>query len=214
MTRGVIGVSVLPVPLDALAEFGLKERKGALISVVNPGGPAAKGGVEPGDIVLEFNGKPVKNRDDLVSIVIITKPGSTVPVKVLRDKQEKTLNVTIDELDLKQETVRTTPRDTAEPEEQASTGFGITLSAITPDISRRLRLPPNTEGVLVSAVEQGGAAFRAGVLRGDIILQVNRRPVASPQDAGRALSQVPSGNTVFLLVFRNGQEQFLTVRKD
>ena len=68
ITRGVIGVQVLPVPADALAEFGLKERRGALVAVVNPGGPAAKAGLEPGDVVLEFNGKPVRSRDDLVSV--------------------------------------------------------------------------------------------------------------------------------------------------
>ena len=73
--RGVIGVSVTPVPADALAEFGLKERRGALVGTVAQGGPAAKAGIEPGDIILEFNGKAVKNRDELVATVVATKPG-------------------------------------------------------------------------------------------------------------------------------------------
>ena len=214
ITRGVIGVQVLPVPADALAEFGLKERRGALVAVVNPNGPADKAGLEPGDIVLEFNGKPVRNRDDLVSFVVSTRPGSNVPVKVLRDKQEKTLNLTVEELNLESEATRTERggRD-EEPEEQASTGFGLTMGPLTADVMRRLRIPNDTEGVLVTGVEQGSPAFRAGLQRGDVILQVNRRPVSNPSEASRLLGQVPDGSTAFLLILRNGQETFVTIRK-
>ena len=87
-------------------------------------------------------------------------------------------------------------------------------SLLTPDVARRLRAPSDTDGVLVSDVEQGSPAFRQGLARGDIILQVNRKSVKSPQEASRALSQVASGGTAFLLVMRGGQEQFFTVRKE
>jgi len=216
ITRGVIGVSVAPVPLEALADFGLKERKGALISTVGKGGPAAKAGVEPGDIILEFNGKPVKNRDQLVSSVTATKPGSTVPMKVWREKSEKTLHITVGELNLEEEGNRANTRETStnEPDEQSSQGFGLTLGALTPDVMRRLRVPSDTDGVLVTDVEQGSPAFRQGISRGDVILQVNRKSVRSPQDASRLLNQVPSGSSAFLLVLRGGQEQFFTVRKE
>ena len=90
----------------------------------------------------------------------------------------------------------------------------LTLTALTPDVLRRLRLSADTAGVLVSDVEQGCTAFRQGLARGDIITQVNRRPVRTPQEAGRALGEVPSGGTAFLLVMRQGQEQFFTVRKE
>jgi serine protease Do len=215
ITRGVIGVQVLPVPADALAEFGLKDRRGALVAVVNPNGPADKAGLEPGDVVLEFNGKAVRSRDDLVSYVVSTRPGSTVPVKVLRDKQERTLNLTVEELNLEAETTRAErgERREEEPQEQASTGFGITMGSLTADVMRRLRIPNDTEGVLVTAVEQGSPAFRAGLQRGDVILQVNRRPVSTPAEAGRLLGQVTDGSTAFLLIWRNGQETFVTVRK-
>ncbi|MEY4634872.1 MAG: putative periplasmic serine endoprotease DegP-like precursor [Acidobacteriota bacterium] len=216
VTRGVIGVQVTLVPTEALAEFGLKERKGALVSAVTRGQPAAKAGVEPGDVIIEFNGKPVKNRDELVATVVATRPGTTVPLKVMRDRQERTLNITVGELDLENEGNRAaaTRETTVEPEEQASQGFGLTLTALTPDVLRRLRLSADTAGVLVSDVEQGSTAFRQGLARGDIITQVNRRPVRTPQEAGRALGEVPSGGTAFLLVMRQGQEQFFTVRKE
>jgi serine protease Do len=215
VSRGVIGVSVSPIPPEALSEFGLKERKGALVGTVARGRPAAKAGIEPGDIILEFNGKAVKNRDELVATVIATRPGSTVPVKVLRDKQEKTLSITVDELDLEDEGNRAADQRTAvEPDEEPSQGFGITLSALNADTARRLRAPSDVQGVLVSEVEQGSPAFRAGIARGDIITRVNRQPVRTPQEASRVLAAVPSGGTAFLLVIRGGQEQFFTVRKE
>ncbi len=215
VSRGVIGVSVSPVPADALAEFGLKERRGALVGTVTKGKPAAKAGIEPGDVIIEFNGKPVKNRDELVATVVNTRPGTTVPIKILRDKQEKTLSITVDTLDLDEEGTRAEQQRTStEPDEQASQGFGITLSALSPEAARRLRAPSDVQGVLVSDVEQGSPAFRAGIARGDIITRINRQPVRTPQEAGRVLGQVPSGGTAFLLVMRGGQEQFFTVKKD
>ena len=213
VTRGVIGVAVQDVPLNALAEFGLKERRGALVGSVTSGGPAAKAGLEPGDIIIEFNGKPVQRRDQLVSLVVGTKPGTAVPVKILRDKQERSFTITVDELDLENETARTARRPSDNPGVEEATGFGIELSPLTAQDARSLRLPPDTEGVLVSDVDVGGAAQRAGISRGDVILQVNRRPVTTPQEATRALAQVPSGGTAFLLVLRNGQENFVTIRK-
>ncbi|MGE0864828.1 MAG: PDZ domain-containing protein [Vicinamibacterales bacterium] len=134
----------------------------------------------------------------------------------MRDKTERTLSLTVGELDLEDEGNRAaaTRETSTEPDEQASQGFGITLGTLTPDVARRLRAPADTQGVLVSDVEQGSPAFRQGLTRGDIITQVNRRPVRTPQEAGRELSQVPSGGTAFLLVMRGGQEQFFTVRKE
>ncbi len=214
VSRGVIGVSVSPVPADALAEFGLKDRRGAVVGTVTRGKPAAKAGIEPGDVILEFNGKPVKNRDELVATVVATRPGLTVPVKILRDKQEKIVSLTVEELDLEDEGSRVAEQRTAvEPDAEPSQGFGITLSALTPEIAKRLRAA-DAQGVLVSEVEPGSPAFRASIARGDIITRVNRQPVRTPQEASRALAQVPSGGTAFLLVLRNGQEQFFTVRKE
>jgi serine protease Do len=217
ITRGVIGVQVQDVPLNALGEFGLKERRGALVSVVSSGGPAAKAGMEPGDVIIEFNGKPVQRRDQLVGFVTATKPGTTVPVKVLRDRKEVALNVTVDELDLDNETTRAARENDdpdADPDIQETTGFGIELGPLTSDMARRLRIPPGTEGVLVRDVEPGSNAQRAGIGRGDIILQVNRRAVTTPQEASRALNAIQSGQTAFLLVLSQGQQRFVTVRKD
>jgi serine protease Do len=212
VTRGRIAVNVGVVPADNLADLGLKERKGAQVSSVVSGGPAAKAGIQPGDIILEFNGQPVKSRDELVRIVQRTKPGTTVPVKILRDKLEKTLNVTVEELDLEAEAVG--QRGGAATPEESGAGFGMAFEDLTPAIARRLGVPSGVQGAVVSDLDAGGPAMRAGMQPGDVIVQVNRSPVTSAAEAGRMLNKVPSGGRAYFLVWRRGQDVFLSVRKE
>jgi serine protease Do len=213
ITRGMIGVQVQPVPRDALAEFGLKERRGALVASVSSKGPAASAGVKPGDIIIDVNGKAVTSRDDLVQAVMALKPGTTVPLKVLRDKQEKMLNVTIGELDLAAESPSPSPNED-EQTEDTTAGFGMTLGNLTAERARRLDLPAGTTGALIVDVEPSGSAARAGLSEGDVILQVSRHKVESATEASKELQKVPSGGTALLLIWRKNQEIFLTLKKD
>ena len=101
--RGRIGVSVQDVPRENVTDLGLKQRMGALVATVTKDSPAGKAGIEPGDVITEVNGKPVATRDELIRIITSTKPGTTVPVKIVREKKERTVNVTVEELDLEAE---------------------------------------------------------------------------------------------------------------
>jgi serine protease Do len=121
----------------------------------------------------------------------------------------------VDELDLEAETQATrADNGGAPPVEEPNTGFGMSLGNITPDVARRLRLEDGVRGAVVMDVDPQGAAARAGIAPGDVILRVNRRPVTSAADASRELAQVRSGATAFVLVLRNGQETFLTITKE
>ena len=217
VTRGVIGVGVRPYPLtkeDAQA-FGLPNTNGAVLSTVNQGQPADKAGLLPGDVITEFNGKPVTDNEALVALVVSTKPETTVPLTVYRAKQRKSINITIGELDLEAEQGQTTRPDV--DTEPTSTGFGMTIEPVTPDIARELKLPSGRSGVLVNDVSRGSPASNAGVAPGDIILEVNRNPVSSVSQVTRELESAPRGSTIFLVVWRigraGGQETFLTLRK-
>jgi serine protease Do len=218
ITRGRIGVAIGPIPQNAVDEFGLKDRNGAVVMSVSPGSAAQKAGLEPGDVVIAFNGKPIKNRDELVAMVVATRPGMTVPVRIVRDRQERTINVTVDELDLETETQTSRNgggndnRDN--PPQESSAGFGMSLSNITPDVAQRLRLDRNTQGAVVVDVDQDSPAARAGLAAGDIIVRVGRQAVSSAADARRELEKVRAGGTVFLRVVRNGQETFVTMTKE
>jgi serine protease Do len=219
VVRGVIGVNVRSYPLtkeDAQA-FGLPNTNGALLISVAEGHPAAKAGLKPGDVIVEFNGRPVVDNDALVSMVVSTKPGATVPLTIVREKQRKTLNVTIGELDLDAEQGRLSPRRSETETEPTSTDFGMIIEPITPDLARELEVPSGKGGAIVSTVSRSSPASNAGVQPNDIILEVNRQPVANVMQVTTELKRAEAGSTVFLLVWRvgpnGGQENFLTLRK-
>jgi serine protease Do len=216
VVRGRIGVSVLAVPREGYEDFGLTKRAGAIVAEVTPGGAALKAGMEPGDVIVQYNGRPVGNNDELVKMVVATKPGTSVQVKVLRSKQEKTLNVVVDELDLdaEQNAGRRTPQnDQPAPEEQGAGSFGLTLEPVTPQIARRLRLPSGRTGAVVTDVDQDGPS--AGALtQGDVILSVNGKPVSNAVEAARELQKIQSGRLAQLRVWRGDKEIFVPVKKE
>ncbi len=213
VVRGRIGISMLEVPRDAVEELGLKERRGALVAQVPKDGPAAKAGIQPGDVIIEVNGKPIANRDELTRIVTGTKPGTTIPVTLVRDRKQMTLNVTIEQLDLEAESGGSARGGT---EEDTTAGFGLSLGNITPSMARSLRLPEGMRGAVIMDIEQGSAADGSGLAQGDIILKVNNQEVTSAADASSLLQKIPSGGRALLLVWksRQGQELFLTLKKE
>jgi serine protease Do len=213
VTRGRIGVSLSPdMTLQQAQQFGVKIGHGALVSTVDPNTPGEKAGLQPGDIIVEYNGQAIKNRDQLIRLVTSTKPGTTVPMKVLRDKQEKTVNITIEELDLEAE--GSARRAQAGEPEETGTGWGMRLGNLTPDYARQLRVPSARTGALVMDVDPYSAADKAGLGQGDVILEVNRTIVKDAAQARQLLDKVPSGGTVGLLIWRRGQEAFILARKD
>jgi serine protease Do len=214
ITRGRIGVQIQAVPAEAVEEFGLKNRNGAVVMSVAPDGAADKAGIEPGDVILSFNGTDVRRSDDLQAAVTSTKPGTTVPLRIMRDRQERTINVTIEELDLEAETQTSrADRGGAAPQETAA-AFGLTLGNLTPQIARQLRLDESTRGAVIMEVEGDSPAARAGLQPRDVIIRVGRTTIGSAAEAQRELAQVPDGGTAFLRVLRNGQETFVTVTKE
>jgi serine protease Do len=212
VVRGRIGIG-LAVDMSAsqAAQFGVKNGRGALVSTVDPNTPAAKAGFLPGDVIVDYNGQPIKNRDQLIRMVTSTRPGTSVPVKLMRDGQEKTLSVTVEELDLAAEATARNPEGAPE---EAGTDWGMRLGNVTPDIARQLRLPQSRTGAVVMEVDSYSAADKSGLRQGDVILEINRQPVKNAAQAGALLQKVPAGGSVGLLVWRSGQEAFVLAKKD
>jgi serine protease Do len=210
ITRGRIGVQVRPISPDDAEALDLKDRKGAFVASVLPGGPAAAAGIQAGDVIVEFNDKVVTRSDDLPQVVATTAPGSTVPLKVIRDGRERTLNVKVEELNLELESDR--QADAGGTGGDTGAGFGITLNNVTPEIARQFEVPANTRGAVITDIDPDSPAARV-LQPGDVILQVNRQPVASANEASAALRAVAAGRAVGMLIMRRGQEQFVTVRK-
>jgi serine protease Do len=192
----------------------LKSRAGAVVSQVTPSGPAEKAGVKPGDVVTEFNGRPVTNTTDLQKMVSASKPGTSVALKVMRNGKEQTLHATVEELDLDAERGRQSRNNAPQaPEEQGQDSFGLTLSNVSPQTARRLQMPSGLSGALVTEVDPDGPS--AGALRqGDVILSVNDQKISSASDAGRELQKVPAGRIARIHIWRGDSEIFVTVRKE
>ena len=216
VTRGRIGVGIGAVPADAVDEFGLNDRNGAVVLNVVPGGAAARAGLEPGDVIVAYNGMPVRRQNELVAMVTATRPGTTVPVRIVRDREEQTISVTIEELDIEVETsaLRSNNGGGGDDRQETSTGFGLTLGNVTPQIAQQLRLDRGTQGAVITAVEPSSPAARVGLRGGDVIVRVGRETIETAAQAGSELAQVPSGGTAFLRVLRNGQDTFVAVTRE
>lgn len=208
--RGQLGVSVDSVPFSAAdaKELALPNGGGARITTINPGSAAEKAGIRPNDIVIEFNGQPVRSSDELIAMVIQTKPGVAVPMKIVRNRQMQTLNVTVDELDL---LAGETEEDESAGRSDAG-GIGMTIEPITPQIARQLDLPSDQRGAIVTDVEPSSEASRAGIARGDVIYEVNGREVRNVDETLSAIKGA-RGSVILVTVLRQGQALGLNVRR-
>jgi serine protease Do len=196
VSRGWLGVSIQPLTPELAKSFGAKEGKGVLVSDVVGDSPAAKAGVQPGDILLEFDGKKMEAPADLQRAVGLANPGTSAKIKVWRDQGEKTLELKIGEAPDEREA-----RAPGNNRGGAPSSLGVEVRPVTPDIARQLNLR-STEGVVVTRVDEGAAAAEAGVQRGDVIREINRQKVRSLGDFERITKDVKDGDRLTLLLQR------------
>jgi serine protease Do len=193
-------VSIQELNPELARGFGLKEPKGVLISDVVQDSPADKAGILAGDIIIEFDRKKVDTPQDLQKAVALTPPGKGVPVKVWRDKGERTLEIKIGE----------TPDDAValKSSNKGRSLLGLEVRPITPDVARQLNLR-SLEGVVVAGVEEEGPAAEAGLQRGDVIREVNRQRVRNMQEFERATRDLKAGDRVTVLLQRGPQSLYV-----
>jgi serine protease Do len=181
---------------------------------VDDDGPAKAAGLRVDDVIIEFNGTPTLSNDEVVAAVTRTKPGTTVPMKIVRDKKVMTLNVKVDELNLEQEQgsgqAQRTGRDQSET---VDTGFGMQLEPLTAQATRELEIPAGRGGAVVASVSPSGPAEQGGVIPGDVILSIQGTPVKTVSDVTGALGKVAVGSTARMVVWRQGREVLVLVRK-
>lgn len=195
VTRGWLGVSIQPLTPELAKSFGAKDSKGVLISDVLADGPAAKAGLQPGDILLEFDGKKMEAPADLQRAVGLTSPGTAAKLKVWREKGEKTVDVKIGEASEEREAAM------RGGSQRGSTMLGMEVRPVTPEVARQLNLR-TSEGVVVTRVEEDGAAAAAGVQRGDVIREINRQRVKNLGDFERITKDVKEGDRLTVLLQR------------
>ncbi|GLI37930.1 DegQ family serine endoprotease [Geobacter hydrogenophilus] len=200
VSRGWLGVSIQPVTDEIAREFGLKKTRGVLVADVVEGSPAAKGGIRQGDIILDFAGTEIKDAQHLQRVVAATAPGKTVQVTVFRGGREVKLSLTSASAD-------SAAARQARPQGEEPDLLGLMVDDIPSDLRRR-----GVSGVIVAEVDEEGIAAEAGIQRGDIIVSVNRKGVATRAEYERAMVEAGRRGTAILLVRRGNASIFFSLR--
>ena len=201
VVRGYLGTVIQRVTPELADTLGLKSPHGALVAETTKGGPAEHAGIRAGDVIVEFNGKEIKDSADLPLQVASVAPGKTVEVKILRDSKEMTLPLTVGEMKENEVVASTEEGD-----------FGLAVQTVTPEVADSLGLD-RAEGVVVTSVKPGSPADEAGLQRGDVITQVDRRPVRSVADYNQEVEKTGKGKSLLLLVKRGDGSLFLALKR-
>lgn len=200
--RGWIGVSIQSVTPEIAQTLGLKKPKGALVGDVVAGGPADAGGIKRGDVIVDFDGKEVKNASDLPMIVAETPVGKTVNVKVVRDGREIDVKITVAEL---------TEKKLASQMAVPGRDLGMAVDDIKPRWQNEFKIKDKT-GVVVTEVAPGSPADDAGIQAGDVIKEVNRKPIRNIKEYEESLGKIGKGKPMLFLVKRGGKTFYLSIK--
>ncbi|HVY14496.1 MAG TPA: DegQ family serine endoprotease [Rhodopila sp.] len=209
VTRGFMGVEAQEITPTTAEAMHLKPNQGALLAGVQPDSPAAKAGLQPGDVIEQVNGIQIKNPRELAVNVAGVKPGDEAHLTVLHDGQTKDVAVKVEQMPNDQ----TASNDNHGVEKKGR--IGLALAPLSPDLRGQLDVPEGTKGAVVRAVQPGSPADAAGLQAGDVIVGVGTHPVDNPEAAVRAIrTATTNDHAVALRVLRNGQPLFVGVNLD
>jgi serine protease Do len=206
VTRGWLGVQVQRVTPELARSFGLDHARGALVAGVMPNSPAEQAGIQPGDIIVAFNGQRIEQMDDLPRLVANTPPGAEADVQLIRKGQEQAVHLKVRELPEEHMAGAESPT----PEEK----LGLVVQNLSPEIARRLGVPPTTRGVVVTRVQEGSPADAIGIQPGDVIVEIDQHKITNDRDYRAALDQVKDHDTVLLLVRRGDDTLYLAMKPE
>jgi serine protease Do len=200
VTRGFLGVTIQDLTPELSKSFGLGDKRGALVSQVNPGSPADKAGIEQGDVIVMFDGKEISGSKDLPRMVASTPVGKNAAVEFLRNGKLIERQVKVGEMEERQETAKAT----------GGRPLGLSVQNLTPEIARGLGLK-NETGVVVTRVEPGSPASDAGIRTGDLIQEVNRTPVKNVEDFVLKVEKLKGQETILFLIQRGQNNLYAAV---
>jgi serine protease Do len=206
VSRGYMGVMIQDVTHDLASEFKLKDNAGALVSEVSPNGPAAKAGLKSGDVVVEFNGKKVESSRQLKLRVAQVAPGSLATLKVLRDGASSTLTVKMQELPGEPKLAKAS----AAADGDNGVLNGVAVADLNSGDRRERGIPAHVKGALVTGVEPGSPAAEAGLKPGDLIQEINRKPVKNADEAV-SLTEHETNKKTLLKVWSQGGSHYVVV---
>ncbi|MCL4458209.1 MAG: DegQ family serine endoprotease [Nitrospirae bacterium] len=210
VTRGWLGVTIQEITPEIARKFGLKISEGALVSDVAKGSPSHRAGVMRGDIILELNGKRIKDVASLRNMVAQSKIGSQVDIKILRRDREMTLKAII--MELPTDMGEVIPSSSRAPDSSGNALSGITVIDLNASIAKQLGMDKEERGVVIIKVEYGASAEDAGVRKGDVIQEIDRQRINGLNDFNKAVSKTKQGDTVLLFINRGGKKLYVALQ--
>ena len=211
IVRGFLGVGIQELTSDLAQQFGANTLNGALISDVSKGGPADEAGLKPGDIILRVDGKTVQDTAHLKNMIAATSPGTKLKMDVLRNGKEQTLSATVGKLAPEAEVASVESDPAGANKESKPTGkLGVSVQQLTPGLAQQLGFQGD-KGVVVTEVQEGGAAAMAGLREGDLILEANHQAISSPSDLRKVIESIKDQSNTLLRVKRDKQTVFILV---
>jgi serine protease Do len=198
VNRGKLGLVIGDLDSDLAKEFGFQDTRGALVQDIEPGQPAERAGLKPGDIMTEFQGQRIDDSAQLRNLVAQTAPGTTVKLKIWRDGSSRELSATLSTMDTKTAS-RESSGGGGSPSPNESALAGVLVENLTPEMARRLNLPTTARGVVVSEISVDSIAAEAGLREGDVIEEINRQPVANLSQFNAALQKAGRGSVLLRL---------------
>ncbi len=204
VSRGYLGIMIQEVTPDLQKAFNLPTAEGALVGDVTPDSPGAKAGLQKGDVIVALNGQPVSDFTDLRLRIAQSAPGTVVHMTVLRNGQKQEITATLAEFPEKTQTA-----ENQQPG-QSSEMEGVQVENLTPDMAQQLNVPAGTHGVVITNVDPNSTAAESGLQRGDIIQEVNRKPVANVEQF-RAALRTAGSQPLLLLVNRQGVTSYAVI---
>lgn len=207
--RGQLGITVRRVDSDLAASMGMSEAKGVMVNSVQSGKAAERAGVHQGDVITAIDGTPTNDTNAFRNRIASMAPGTDVTLTVLRDNREQKIRATLGEFS--PAAAKSEDRSDNGPNAQGGGKLGIGVVPLTPEIAEQLNLRAGTQGVVVNSVDPAGPAVAAGIQRGDVIQEVNRQAVQSPEEL-RAAIEKNGSKPALLLVNRRGETTYLAVR--
>jgi serine protease Do len=199
--HGAMGVTISDITPDNAKFFQVNKAVGAIVTDASPDSPGGKAGLKTGDVIVALDGKPVSDSGELQVQVVQKQPGETIHLEVARDGKTLNIPVTLESI------------NPGADHEVAQNGngkgrWGLSLANLTPDVRNQIQAPENVQGAVIADVRSGSPADNAGLQNGDVIVSVNRKPVASAAEVSQALTSVPKGQDALVLVWSNGGNSF------